>query len=170
MVSTALIIITPSHSEANAASNKSDDDTHVAVEKSNGKSNFAKNSNGAHVAKGLGKDQVVGHKSLLKSDDLYKNTIEVEIYIGYSLLSTALALPDDGKVIAMDIHRKNFELGYPSMEQAGVAHKIDFREGPGLDTLDALLLAEYVCNINNVLATDLRIEINQVSILKRNEL
>ncbi|KAJ7294857.1 hypothetical protein O6H91_02G128100 [Diphasiastrum complanatum] len=68
-----------------------------------------------------------------------KNTIEVGVYTGYSLLSTALALPPDGKIIAMDIHRKNFELGYPFMVQAGVSDKIDFREGPALATLDQML-------------------------------
>ena len=39
----------------------------------------------------------------------------------------------------MDINRENFELGLPVMQKAGVAHKIDFREGPALPLLDQLL-------------------------------
>lgn len=39
----------------------------------------------------------------------------------------------------MDINRENFELGLPIIEKAGVAHKIDFREGPALPVLDLLI-------------------------------
>lgn len=39
----------------------------------------------------------------------------------------------------MDINRENFEIGLPVIEKAGVAHKIDFREGPALPVLDQLL-------------------------------
>ncbi|CAA6661419.1 unnamed protein product [Spirodela intermedia] len=60
------------------------------------------------------------------------------VFTGYSLLATALALPDDGKILAMDINRENFEIGLPVMEKAGVAHKVDFREGPGLPLLDQI--------------------------------
>ncbi|XP_042496977.1 caffeoyl-CoA O-methyltransferase [Macadamia integrifolia] len=68
-----------------------------------------------------------------------KNTMEIGVYTGYSLLATALALPDDGKILAMDVNRENFELGLPSIQKAGVAHKIDFREGPAMPVLDQLL-------------------------------
>nr|ALS88170.1 caffeoyl CoA O-methyltransferases [Plagiochasma appendiculatum] len=68
-----------------------------------------------------------------------KNTMEIGVYTGYSLLATALAIPDDGKIIAMDINRDCLNVGWPSIEKAGVADKIDFREGPAMDTLDVLL-------------------------------
>eukprot|EP00249_Psilotum_nudum_P000626 c12700_g1_i3 orf=410-1000(-) len=68
-----------------------------------------------------------------------KYTMELGVYTGYSLLSTALALPDDGKIVAIDIDRKCYELGYPFIKNAGVDHKIDFREGPALPQLDEML-------------------------------
>ncbi|XVE82813.1 hypothetical protein DITRI_Ditri16bG0035900 [Diplodiscus trichospermus] len=68
-----------------------------------------------------------------------KNTMEIGVYTGYSLLATALALPDDGKILAMDINRENYELGFPIIEKAGAAHKIDFKEGPALPVLDQMI-------------------------------
>ncbi|CAL9168190.1 unnamed protein product [Musa hybrid cultivar] len=75
-----------------------------------------------------------------------KKTMEIGVYTGYSLLATALALPDDGKaripILAMDTNRKYYEVGLPTIQKAGVAHKIDFREGPALPVLDQLLQDE----------------------------
>lgn len=71
-----------------------------------------------------------------------KNTMEIGVYTGYSLLVTALAIPDDGKILALDINREYYELGLPVIEKAGVAHKIDFREGPALPLLDQMIQDE----------------------------
>ncbi|GAB2292227.1 hypothetical protein Dimus_026476 [Dionaea muscipula] len=68
-----------------------------------------------------------------------KKTIEVGVFTGYSLLATALTLPEDGKVIGIDIDRKAYEIGLPSIKKAGVEHKIDFIESPALPILDNLL-------------------------------
>eukprot|EP00850_Spirogloea_muscicola_P017715 SM000155S01644 [mRNA] locus=s155:68891:70266:- [translate_table: standard] len=68
-----------------------------------------------------------------------RRTIEVGVFTGYSLLATVLALPEDGKVIALDITREFYGVGKPFIEKAGVAHKIDFREGPAVTSLDTIL-------------------------------
>jgi predicted O-methyltransferase YrrM len=71
-----------------------------------------------------------------------KKTIEVGVFTGCSVLATALAIPDDGKVIAIDVSREYFDLGLPVIKKAGVAHKVDFRESPAGPVLDGLLADE----------------------------
>ena len=39
----------------------------------------------------------------------------------------------------MDVDRENYDLGLPVIVKAGVAHKIDFREGPALPVLDQMI-------------------------------
>ncbi|KAK2410828.1 caffeoyl-CoA O-methyltransferase [Trifolium repens] len=55
-----------------------------------------------------------------------KNTMEIGVYTGYSLLCTALALPSDGKVLALDINREYYDLGLPMIEKAGENNKGTF--------------------------------------------
>lgn len=70
-----------------------------------------------------------------------RNTIEIGAFTGYSALAVALALPDDGKVLACDISREYTDIARGYWEQAAVAHKIDLCIAPALDTLDALIAA-----------------------------
>ena len=70
-----------------------------------------------------------------------RRTIEVGVFTGYSALSVALALPEDGRLLACDISDEYTRIGRPFWQQAGVAHKIDLRLAPALETLDAELAA-----------------------------
>ncbi|KAJ9688222.1 hypothetical protein PVL29_014107 [Vitis rotundifolia] len=71
-----------------------------------------------------------------------KKTIEIGVFTGYSLLLTAISIPDDGKVgwiTAIDIDRHTHEMGLPVIKKAGVEHKINFIESQALPVLDKLL-------------------------------
>jgi caffeoyl-CoA O-methyltransferase len=68
-------------------------------------------------------------------------TIEIGVFTGYSALAVALALPEDGRLLACDISDEYTRVGRPFWEQAGVARKIDLQLGPAIATLDARIAA-----------------------------
>jgi predicted O-methyltransferase YrrM len=68
-----------------------------------------------------------------------RRTIEIGVYTGYSALSVALALPDDGRIIACDINDEWTSIARRYWREAGVDGKIDLRLGPALATLDGLI-------------------------------
>lgn len=68
-----------------------------------------------------------------------RKTLEAGVFTGYSTLAVALALPDDGVVVASDVRREWTAVGHPFWEAAGVAHKIDLRIAPALQVMDRLL-------------------------------
>jgi len=70
-----------------------------------------------------------------------RRTIEVGVFTGYSALAVALALPEDGRILACDISDEFTSIGRPFWQRAGVAHKIELVLAPALATLDARLAA-----------------------------
>ena len=68
-----------------------------------------------------------------------RKCLEVGTFTGYSTLSLALALPEDGQIVACDISEEFTSRAKPYWQKAGVAGKIDLRLGPALETLDALI-------------------------------
>jgi len=67
-----------------------------------------------------------------------KNAVEVGTFTGYSALCIARGLPDDGKLLCCDVSDDYTKIGLPYWEKAGVAHKIELKIAPALDTLKAL--------------------------------
>ena len=70
-----------------------------------------------------------------------RRAIEVGVFTGYSALAVALALPEDGHLLACDISAEYTAIGRPHWEAAGVARKIELCIAPALKTLDARLAA-----------------------------
>jgi caffeoyl-CoA O-methyltransferase len=70
-----------------------------------------------------------------------KRAVEIGTFTGYSALWVALALPPDGRLVCCDVNAEWTAIGRKFWAEAGVAHKIDLRIAPALDTLDRLLAA-----------------------------
>jgi predicted O-methyltransferase YrrM len=68
-----------------------------------------------------------------------KKTLEVGVFTGYSSLVVALALPEDGKIVACDVSDEYTQIARRYWELAGVAHKIELHIAPALETLDQLI-------------------------------
>ncbi|MEE4494076.1 class I SAM-dependent methyltransferase [Streptomyces sp. NPDC050529] len=71
-----------------------------------------------------------------------RRTLEVGVFTGYSLLSTALALPEDGSVVALDLDAGWAATAMEFCGRAGVAGKVDLRLGDARDTLAELVREE----------------------------
>jgi len=65
-----------------------------------------------------------------------RRCLEIGVFTGYSSLAVALALPDDGSILACDVDEEHTALAKTFWERAGVAGKIDLRLAPATDTLD----------------------------------
>ncbi|PRQ21171.1 putative flavonoid 3',5'-methyltransferase [Rosa chinensis] len=68
-----------------------------------------------------------------------KKILELGVFTGYSLLTTALALPADGKITAIDPDKEAYEVGLPFIQKAGVEHKIDFFHSDAFSVLKDLI-------------------------------
>ncbi len=69
-------------------------------------------------------------------------TLEVGVFTGYSSLCVALALPQNGKLIACDISQKWTDVARRYWRDAGVDSIVELHLGPAMQTLDRLLAEE----------------------------
>ena len=65
--------------------------------------------------------------------------LEVGVFTGYSALAVALALPFDGRVVALDISEEFTAVARRYWREAGVDQMIRLNLGPAIETLDRLL-------------------------------
>ena len=68
-----------------------------------------------------------------------RRAIEVGVFTGYSALSVALALPEDGELIACDVNEEWTAIARRYWAEAGVAGKIRLELAPAGETLAALV-------------------------------
>jgi predicted O-methyltransferase YrrM len=70
-----------------------------------------------------------------------RRCLEIGVFTGYSALGVALALPDDGKIIACDVSEEYTAIARRYWVLAGVRSKIDLYLAPAAETLDGLIAA-----------------------------
>src|SRR3954470_13896237 len=68
-----------------------------------------------------------------------KRYIEVGVFTGYSALIVALALPEDGRIVACDVSAEWTSIARKYWQEAGVDHKIHLHLQRAQRTLDALI-------------------------------
>jgi caffeoyl-CoA O-methyltransferase len=67
-----------------------------------------------------------------------RRVVEVGTFTGWSAIAMARALPPDGSLITCDINEETNAVARRYAEEGGVADRIDFRVGPGIETLATL--------------------------------
>ena len=67
-----------------------------------------------------------------------KNVLEIGTFTGLSALSISLALPNDGKLIALDKNEETNKVALNFFKKANQDHKIETKIKPALESLDEL--------------------------------
>jgi caffeoyl-CoA O-methyltransferase len=67
-----------------------------------------------------------------------RRVLELGTFTGYSSISMARALPSGGKVTTCDVNEETTAIARRYADEAGVADKIEYRTGPGLETIAEL--------------------------------
>jgi predicted O-methyltransferase YrrM len=67
-----------------------------------------------------------------------KRILEIGTLGGYSTIWLARALPDDGRLITLELEPHHAALALVNLERAGVLAKVDVRVGPAVESLAAM--------------------------------
>ncbi|MCH8204870.1 MAG: class I SAM-dependent methyltransferase [Candidatus Hydrogenedentes bacterium] len=67
-----------------------------------------------------------------------RRVLEIGTFTGYSALSMAMGLPEDGRVITCDVDPEATATARRYWEKSGQGAKIDLRLGPALETIESL--------------------------------
>ncbi|MDB9831996.1 class I SAM-dependent methyltransferase [Candidatus Pelagibacter sp.] len=74
---------------------------------------------------------------IIKTSNI-RNVLEIGTFTGLSALSIALALPDDGKLIALDKNEETSKVAINFFKKANQDHKIETMINPALNSLNKL--------------------------------
>jgi len=66
------------------------------------------------------------------------NVLELGTFTGWSSISMARGLPPGGRITTCDVNEETTEIAKRYAAEAGVVDRIDYRLGPGIETLETL--------------------------------
>ena len=64
--------------------------------------------------------------------------LELGTFTGWSSISMAAGLPTGGRVVTCDVNEETTAIARRYADEAGVADRIDYRLGPGIETIEGL--------------------------------
>ena len=99
-----------------------------------------------HTEKNLGNsaimqispDQGALLQFIIKSSNI-QNCLEIGTFTGYSALTMALALPENGSIVSLDIDKVNTDIAKKYWSKHSVGKKIDFILAPALETMEEFI-------------------------------
>lgn len=75
---------------------------------------------------------------IIKSSNI-QNCLEIGTFTGYSALTMALALPENGSIVSLDIDKVNTDIAKKYWSKHRVGKKIDFILAPALETIEEFI-------------------------------
>lgn len=75
---------------------------------------------------------------IIKSSNI-QNCLEIGTFTGYSAITMALALPENGSIVSLDIDKVNTDIAKKYWSKHSVGKKIDFILAPALETMEEFI-------------------------------
>jgi predicted O-methyltransferase YrrM len=75
---------------------------------------------------------------IIKSSNI-QNCLEIGTFTGYSALTMALALPENGSIVSLDIDKINTDVAKKYWNKHSAGKKIDFILAPALETMEEFI-------------------------------
>ncbi len=99
---------------------------------------YTENNLGNAAIMQISPDQGALLQFVIKSSNI-QNCLEIGTFTGYSALTMALALPENGSIVSLDIDKKNTDIAKKYWSKHSVSKKIDFILAPALETMDEFI-------------------------------
>ena len=84
---------------------------------------------------------------IIKSSNI-QNCLEIGTFTGYSALTMALALPENGSIVSLDIDKVNTDIAKKYWSKHSVGKKIDFILSPALETMEEFINQDKMFDLN----------------------